>query len=136
MSNGRRNTYSTAVFGFSQILRIMVYVLVVLFLFYCGKTAYTYGYQLFHETAMESKPGKDVEVTIPEGTGASGVASILHENGLIRNKRLFLLQERLSDYHNKEQAGTYTLNTSETPTEMLAILSGDTSYTSSGESSS
>ncbi|MBM7838030.1 UPF0755 protein [Alkalihalobacillus xiaoxiensis] len=54
--------------------------------------------------------GNDIEVTIPVNTSTTGIATILEEEGLIRNASLFRYYTR---YKNESgfQAGTYTLNT-------------------------
>ena len=50
---------------------------------------------------------------------------MLEEKGLIRDHKLFVIQERLSGYHKKEAAGIYDLNTSMTTDQMLAIMAGE-----------
>ena len=120
------NREDAAIFGARTTLRLLFYVLVAVVLIFLGRTAYTYGYSVFNEQAMESSPGTDVEVTIPDGASARQVGKILKKNGLIRDVGVFVMQERLSAYHGKMLGGTYTLNTSETADEMLAILAGDT----------
>ena len=45
------------------------------------------------------------------------------ENGLIEDRLTFLIQERLSEYHNEWKAGTYTLSTEMTTDEILAAIS-------------
>ena len=53
------------------------------------------------------------------------IGGILDKNGLISSPYIFFLQERLSAYHGKLQHGTYILNTSQTPTEMMKIMAGE-----------
>ncbi|MEE3419596.1 MAG: endolytic transglycosylase MltG [Lachnospiraceae bacterium] len=118
--------YKSAVSGISHVVRALVYVLVFVTLIFLGRTAYVYGYALFNEQAMESSPGEDVTVEIPEGASVKEIAAILRENGLIESENLFEMQERFSAYHGKMKSGSYQLNTSETPTQIMAILSGDT----------
>ncbi len=72
---------------------------------------------------MASGDGVDIVVNIPMGSSVSDTAEILKKNGLIRDERLFSLQERFSDYHGKLESGMYTLNTSMTAEEMLAAMS-------------
>ena len=54
------------------------------------------------------------------------IGEILDKNGLISSPYIFTLQERLSAYHGKLKEGTYILNTSQTPTEMMQIMSAET----------
>lgn len=112
--------------GAKATIRILFYILIAVALIFLGRTAYSYGYSVFNEQAVESPPGTDVEVTVPEGASARQIGKLLKENGLIKDAGVFVLQERLSAYHGRLQGGTYTLNTSETADEMLAILAGDT----------
>ena len=57
------------------------------------------------------------------------IAAKLKKEGLIRDASLFVWQERVSSYYGDEKAGTYTLNTSQTAEEMLAVLAGEASST-------
>ena len=52
------------------------------------------------------------------------IADNLAGVGLITDQNLFKLQERFSEYHEKEKPGKYELSTSMTPEEMLTIMSG------------
>ena len=65
-----------------------------------------------------------MELTVPEGASVKEIANLLKENGLIEDVTVFRIQERLSAYHGKLIGGDYILNTSQTPTEMMEILSG------------
>lgn len=112
--------YNAALAG----IRILVYALLVVLLVFCGRTAYRYGYVVFNEQPVAAEPGEDVELTVPEGASVRAIAELLKENGLIEDTRVFRIQERLSAYHNKLIGGDYILNTSQTPTEMMEILSG------------
>jgi UPF0755 protein len=85
--------------------------------------AYDYGFRIYSEPPMaEDDQGVDVVVTIPMGSSVAETGELLKGYGLIRDDRLFILQERLSDYHDKLEPGTYTLNTSMTAEEMMAVM--------------
>ncbi len=133
--------YKVAVFGAKGLIRILLYILAVIFIIFVGRTAYVFGYSIFNEQAMEASPGTDVTVLIPEAPTARQVGNVLHGKGLISDVNIFVAQERFSSYHDKLKGGTYILNTSETPTEMMAIISGENtkgqpSDTSGSDSSS
>lgn len=85
--------------------------------------AYDYGYRIYSEPPMAEGEGIDVVVDIPMGSSVMDTGGILEEHGLIRDSRLFYLQERFSDYHGKLEPGKYTLNTGMTAEEMLARMS-------------
>ena len=117
--------YRAAVEGFTSVIHILVLILVVLIIVFLGRYSYRFGYAVFNEKAMEEAPGQDVSVTIPEMPSARDVGEALKEAGLIEDVRVFIVQERLSAYHDKVKTGTYRLNTSMTPTEMLAVMGAE-----------
>ena len=108
---------------FGMAFKIIVAVLIVMFVFKYAGVAYDYGYRLFGEQPITSGEGRTVSVIIPEDADAKKVGEILETKGLIRDGKLFILQERLSDYHGKILSGEFQLNTSMTAEQMLAVLS-------------
>ena len=108
---------------FGMAVKIIAAVLIVMFVYKYAFLAYDYGYRLFGEQPITSGEGRTVTVTIPEGAGAKKVGEILEAKGLIRDAQLFILQERLSDYHGCVLSGEFELNTSMTAEEMLLVLS-------------
>ena len=116
--------YAVALVGAKGVIRILLYVLVAIFFISIARMSYVFGYSIFNEQAIASEPGQDVLVEIPEGASTREIADILVKNDLIESGWIFIAQERLSSYHGKLQSGTYLLNTSEKPTEMMRILAG------------
>ena len=51
------------------------------------------------------------------------IGEILESKGLIRDAKLFYVQNLLSHYKDKLRAGVYILNTSMTMEEMMQIMS-------------
>lgn len=117
--------YRVAVLGAKGVIKILLYLLAAFLIVYLSRTAYTVGYAVFNQEAMAPEPGQAVTVVIPEGSSAGDIGSILERKGLVESSWVFALQERLSSYHDKLLAGTYLLNTSETPDDIMAILSGE-----------
>ena len=112
----------------------LLFILVVLYYIYQGALkAYDFGYRIFTEEPVSSGVGVDVEVTIPEGSGAMDIGEILEDRGLIRDQRLFFLQELLSQYHGKVKPGTYKLSTAMTAEEMLEVMAPQDSDENSDE---
>ncbi len=104
--------------------RTLIFVLIAMLLYFVGRTMYDFGSDVFNEKAMASENNAvEVEVVIPQDYTVSQVADILKENGLISDTKVFLVQARLSDYYNKFVPGTYTLNNSMKPSEILAAIS-------------
>ncbi|MGI6113209.1 MAG: endolytic transglycosylase MltG [Mahellales bacterium] len=61
---------------------------------------------------VDAKNDSIIAIEIPRGASTSTIASILEENGLIRNKNIFKLYVDLSDNSTKMQAGKYELKPS------------------------
>lgn len=105
-------------------VKIAFVIFVAMMISKYAKVAYTYGYQIFNQSAVSSGTGRTVTFTVGNGDSTDAIADNLAGVGLITDKNLFKLQERFSEYHGMEQAGTYELSTAMTPEEMLAIMSG------------
>ena len=104
------------------IVKVAVMAAAVFFLYKFSLFAYDYGFRIFADTPMDREPGIDVNVAIVEGKTVKQIGKLLEEKGLIRDARLFVLQETFSEYSGKLNPGVYTLNTSQTPYEMMAIM--------------
>lgn len=87
--------------------------------------AYSFGYRLFAEEPMSLAPGIEKVVVIEEEMKLSEVAKMLEKGGVIRDAGIFKVQNKLSHYSSSFEAGTYTLNTSMTNEEIMAVLSGE-----------
>ncbi len=107
------------------LLKMAVVALLVMYTIRFAHTAYEFGFRLFTEEPVAEAPGLDVKVTIPKGSNARDIGKILEERGLINDANLFFVQELISDYRGKLAAGTYTLNTSWTPDQMMAEMAGE-----------
>lgn len=103
-------------------LRAIVIAVVVMFVYRWSIQAYEFGFRIFAEEPVSIGSGRDVEITVPMGDGAMDIGKILEQHGLIKDAKLFYCQELLSAYHGKLQAGSYTLNTAMSATEMMAIM--------------
>ncbi len=129
----KNRKYKRTVSGFENMISILMIVLVVVVFIGLARISYVFGYNVFNEQAMAEEPGEDVTVTIPADSSALSVGHILKKAGLIENEWIFMAQERLSAYHDEIKPGTYTLNTSETPTQMMAIMALEEDESGSGK---
>ena len=103
--------------------RLGVYLCVAIAVIYIGKSAYDFGYEIFNQKAVATKEnGRDITVVLKKDDSVYQIGKILKKKGLIKDAKIFVVQEKLSSYKGKLQAGTYILNTSMTPDEMMAIL--------------
>ena len=114
-------------------VKIVFVIIVVMLIMRYSKLAYNYGYHIFNQTAVSSGTGRTVSFTVGSGDSVATIAENLSSVGLITDKTLFRLQERFSEYHGKEQPGTYELSTAMTPDEMLAIMSGSNGADEEGQ---
>lgn len=104
------------------IIKIVVLVFIVSFVFRTAAAAYEYGFRVFAEEPMEAGEGRTISVSISGGDSAKEVGEMLQERGLIRDANLFRIQELLSEHHGKIQPGIYDLSTSMTAQDMLAVI--------------
>ncbi len=105
-------------------ISLLISIIAIVLIIMMGTSAYHFTYSIFDEQALEAAPGSDVTVTIPSNPSDSEVGKILKDNGLVESARIFAGQARFSAYHNKMIGGTYILNTSQKPTEMMEIIAG------------
>lgn len=117
------NTKQIIVAVLGMIFRVAVAVFAIVIVYKGAVMAYDYGYRVFQETPVAEKPGTDVSVEITVGKSALQIGEILEAKGLIRDAKLFYIQNLLSHYKDKLRAGNYTLNTSMTMEEMMEIMS-------------
>ena len=106
MADTRDKVGRAGVFLAGGVFKTAVYIFIIVFLIWVGKSAYQFGYDVFNQQAMS--PG--------EG-----------QQGLVKDALAFTIQERMSAYHGQIKAGTYLLSTAYTPTRIMAVLSGEES---------
>jgi UPF0755 protein len=108
---------------------VIVMILVISVIYYLGECAYQFGYRVYTEKAMEDEPGTDVLLTIDRGMSSAQIAQLMEKKGLVRDSSLFLVQLKMSAYSGKIESGTYTLNTSMTPKELLESMGKESAST-------
>lgn len=111
--------------SFSRSSTLIIAVAVIVLGYLIASKAYSFGYRLFAEEPMSLVPGIEKVVVIEEGMGLKEVAKMLEKGGVIRDAGIFKVQNKLSHYSSSFEAGTYTLNTSMTNEEIMAVLSGE-----------
>lgn len=113
------------------IIKIALAVLIIFYVYKAATIAYDYGYRIFAEGPVSEEPGFDVDIAITSDKDVRDIGELLETRGLIKDGKLFVLQELLSEYHGKIKEGAYTLNTSMTVEEMLEVMSGEAEETES-----
>lgn len=115
----------------AMIFRIAIAAAVIVVVFRFAVQAYDFGFRIFAEPPVSEGSGRTVSVVVLEGNDAADIGKMLEEKGLIRDDKLFYVQERLSNYHNMIQPGVYELSTAMTIEEMINVMGGE--EISSGE---
>lgn len=119
-------TLRNIVLGILNILiRLSIACLVVIYVYRFAMASYHFGYMIFTDGAKEVAPGRDITVAVELDDSAYDIGKVLQNRGVIDDAKLFFVQEYLSEYHKKLLPGTYTLNTSMKPSEILKVLAAD-----------
>lgn len=108
-----------------MLIKLALLVVVIIIVYRMTFKAYDFGYRIFADTAIDGEPGITRAVSIADGLSAKEIGKILEDRELIRDAKLFILQERFSEYHDKIKPGQYELSTAMTPYEMMEIMSRD-----------
>ncbi len=107
---------------------LLIYGLIaaaILFMAGQAKHYYEVGYGVFSQQGKDAKgTGKVVMFTVEDGLTASKLAEQLEEQGLVESARLFLIQEKVSDYSGMYKTGTYALSSEMTTEEIMKVISG------------
>ena len=107
---------------------IVIYGLIaaaILFMAGQAKHYYDVGYGVFSQQGKDARgTGKVVAFTVEEGVTASKLGAQLEEQGLVESARLFLIQEKVSDYAGMYVPGTYALSSEMTTEEIMRVISG------------
>lgn len=110
---------------FGTVFKIVLLVIVGMLVFKWSVVAFEYGTRVFNEPPMAQGDGRSIVVMVKEGDTAEDIGLMLEKRGLIRDAKLFRVQELLSAYKGKLQAGTYELRTSMTIDEMMRIMAAN-----------
>lgn len=116
-------TNKTTRFMISVSFNIFIVVLGIYLIFMFGRFAYSFGFDVFNERAVDSTASaRTVEVTITDNISVGELTDVLYSNGLIEDKTVFFVQASLSDYKGKFIGGTHTVSTDMTPTQIMQTL--------------
>lgn len=121
------------------IIRIAVLIFAVSFIIKAGKATYEFGYRILSEESVSEAPGTDILITIAPNMDDEAIGQLLVDKGLIRpagyfrDSIIFEIQKKLSKREGDIPAGIYTLNTSQSIEEMIAVFYGDDEEDSESE---
>ena len=107
----------------AMLFKIVLSVAIIIVAFKLAVSAYDFGFHLFADIPVdEAGSGRTVNVIISENQDSMEVGNMLEEKGLIRDAKMFYIQEKLSDYKGMITEGSYELNTAMTVEEMLIMI--------------
>lgn len=101
-------------------ITVLFFVLAVCGCYQVGLKCYDFGYRVYTEPPVSQDKGTEQIVQITEDMGAKELAELLEEKGLVRDARLFYVQEKLEKF--KLQPGVYKVSTSMTAREQMAAM--------------
>lgn len=104
------------------IFKVVLFTTIIMYIIQMATAAYDYGYRVFTEPPLSYGEGRIISVYIEDGSSALEVGDMLQDKGLIRDGRLFMIQELLSEQHGNIQPGIYDLNTTMTAQEILEVI--------------
>lgn len=107
-------------------VKMVILILIVYALFVFGRHAYDFGFQVFAGETVSDPPGKEVAVTITDDMSVMEIGELLESKGLIKDAKVFWVQEKLSKYSGKLKKGNYILTTAQDADEMLEELAQET----------
>lgn len=106
----------------AMLVKIVLSAAVIIIVFKLAVGAYDFGFNLFADIPVDEGEGRTVSVVISENQDTMDIAKMLEGKGLIRDAKMFYIQEKLSDYKDQIASGTYELNTAMSIEEMLVVL--------------
>lgn len=109
---------------FSIAVKVVLVCMAAMFIMKYAKEAYEIGYRVFTESPVDTGKGRIASITVGESTSTYEVGEKLVEAGLVRDARVFFLQELASESHGKIKPGKYDLNTNMAAEEMIQIMAG------------
>lgn len=119
-----RTTIGGVIDTLGSIIIYAVIAAAILFMAGQAKHYYDVGYGVFSQQGKDARgTGKVVAFTVEEGVKVTKLAEQLEEQGIIDSARLFLIQERVSDYAGMYVAGTYALSSEMTTEEIMRVIS-------------
>jgi len=110
----------------AMLFKIVLSAAIIIVVFKLAVAAYDFGFHLFADIPVDEEgSGRTVNVIISENLDSMDVGQMLEEKGLIRDAKMFYIQEMLSDYKDMITPGTYELNTAMSVEEMLVVISSN-----------
>lgn len=105
------------------VIKIMIVVIAVMFTYKYALEAFDFGYRVFAEGSVSpEESARVISISITEDATPMEIGEVLEEKGLIRDARLFYVQEFFSGQHGKLKEGIYELSSAMTAEEMIDVM--------------
>ena len=82
MADTRDKVGRAGVFLAGGVFKIALYICIIVFLIWIGKSTYQFGYDVFNQQAMSPGEGQQVTVVVKEGSSAYDAGRTLEQKGL------------------------------------------------------
>lgn len=108
------------------VIKIAIIAVVVTYTYRYAMQVYEFGYRISAEEPVSSaEAARLISISVTEDATVMDIGEVLEDKGMIRDARLFYIQELLSVYHDKLKPGVYELSSDMTAKEMLAVMSAE-----------
>lgn len=106
------------------LIKILLIVFLGLFFIFSFMKVKQFGYAVFADRPYTSgkTQAKEAQIEVGESDSLSKIAKDLEEKGIIKDDFIFVLSLRCMEGVSDIKAGTYTVNSSLKPSEILDIL--------------
>jgi cell division protein YceG involved in septum cleavage len=122
----KRSGLDIALSGVKGLTKALGLILITVAIIVIGHEAYQLGYSALYQVSVDEGDGRTIEVTVTDDMSVRDIGKMLQDKGLLNESpTVFVIQERISEYHGKILPGTYQLSTGMTADEMLRVMAGD-----------
>lgn len=123
-----------------RMLKFLFGLLINVCILFCLVKAFSYSYdfayQVFATKALNAADTKTVNVQVLPDESVLDVAGSLKKAKVIDNKYAFILKLRIGGYASKIEAGTYQIAPCNTNTEIIDMITGNSTSDSPDDSGS
>lgn len=121
-----RSGLDVALSGVKGLTKTLGIILIVVAVIVIGHEAYKLGYSALYQVPVDEGEGREIEVTVTDDMSVREIGEMLQDKGLLEESpTVFVIQERISEYHGKLLPGTYKLTTGMTADQMLRVMAGE-----------
>ena len=130
----KRSGLDIALSGVRGLTKVLGLILSTVAIIVIGHEAYRLGYSALYQNPVDEGDGRKIEVTVTDDMSVREIGAMLQNKGLLEESpTVFVIQERISEYHGEILPGTYQLSTGMTADEMLRVMAGGDKDKSSGK---